>query len=144
MRSKGIGSIILVFMILLLPLKTSLSAQENKICLYFFYGAGCPDCARVEPQISQLQQNYPQLDVHSFEIYGNGTNLQLLNRFFDKYNVPQEIRKIPAAFISNTCLTGDKQILDNLEETIITSLEKGSPRPSLDEEGKSLHQYPYS
>ena len=82
MKSKGITSIILVFMILFLPLKTSF--PESRVCLFFFYGAGCLDCAKVEPQITQLQQKYPQLDVHSFEIYGNSSNLQLLNSLFDR------------------------------------------------------------
>jgi cytochrome c biogenesis protein CcdA len=138
MRSKGIGSIILVFLILFLPLRTSFSTQENKICLFFFFGTGCLGCARVEPQISQLQQKYPQLDVHSFEIYGNSSNLQLLNNLFDRYKISQEQRKIPAVFISNTCLTGDKQILDNLEEVITASLEKGCPCPLLEEGGEEL------
>jgi cytochrome c biogenesis protein CcdA len=138
MKSKRVKSIILVFLILLLPLKASFSAPESGVCLFFFYAAGCLDCARVEPLLSQLQQEYPRLDVHSFEIYGNGSNLQLLNRFFDKHKVPQEIRKIPAVFLSDRYLTGYKQILDNLEGIIISLLENGCPCPSLEEEGEEL------
>jgi hypothetical protein len=59
MKNKGILFIILVALSSFLPLETSFSAQDNKICLFFFFGAGCLDCARVEPQISQLRQKYP-------------------------------------------------------------------------------------
>ena len=131
MRETGITPIILVVLILLLPLKASFSAQEG-VCLYFFYGVGCPECAKVEPHISQLQQKYPQLDVHRFETYGNRSNLQLLNRLYDNYEVPQEQRKIPAVFISDSYLTGDKQILGELEEVVVALLETGCPCPSLE------------
>ena len=114
-------------MILFLPPKISLSIQENRVCLYFFYGVGCPECAKVESKISQLQQKYSQLDVYRFEIYGNRSNLQLLNRLYDKYEVPQEQRKIPAVFTSDSYLTGDKQILGELEEVVVALLETGSP-----------------
>ena len=53
MRETGITPIILVVLILFLPLKASFSTQD-KICLYFFYGTGCPECAKVEPQINQF------------------------------------------------------------------------------------------
>jgi len=136
MRSKGITLVILIFLSLFVG--TNISASETRVCLYFFFGAGCLDCTKVELQISQLEQKYPQLDVHSFEIYSNRTNLQLLNLLFDKHDVPQEQRKIPAIFISNTCLTGDKQIQEDLEEIIISLLETGCPCPSLEGEAKEL------
>ena len=132
MRKTGITPIILVVLILLLPLQASFSTQAYRVCLYFFYGIGCPECAKVEPQISQLQQKYPQLDVHRFETYGNRSNLQLLNRLYDKYEVPLEYRKIPAVFTSDSYLTGDKQILGKLEEVVVALLETGCPCPSLE------------
>jgi len=137
MKNAEIYCIISLVLASLLPPLTPTSAQEG-VCLYFFYGAGCPECAKVELQINRLEQNYPQLDVYSFEIYGNRSNLQLLNSLFDGYKAPQELRKIPAVFISNTYLTGDKQILDNLEEVITASLEKGCPCPSLEEGEEEL------
>ena len=115
MRNEGI-TLILIFLISLLPLEASFFALDSRVCLFFFFGAGCPECTKVEPQINQLEQKHPQLDVYSFEIYGNRTNLQLLNSLFDRYKVPQELRKIPAVFISNTYLN-----INILYEAVILS-----------------------
>jgi len=113
-------------------------AERNRVCVYFFYGVGCPECAKIESYINQLGQAYPQLEVHRFEIYGNRSNLLLLNRYFDKYRVPQDQRTIPAVFIHNSYLTGDKQISEHLEERIAGLLETGCPCPSLEGEAKEL------
>jgi len=137
MKNAGIYCIISLVLASLLPPLTSTYTQEG-VCLYFFYGIGCLDCAKAELQLSQLQQKYPQLEVHIFEIYGNRTNLQLLNLLFDKHEAPQEQRKIPAVFISDNYLTGEKQIQENLEGIIIASLETGCPCPSLEGEAKEL------
>ena len=53
MKNAGIYCIISLVLASLLPPLTSNSAQEG-VCLYFFYGAGCPECAKVELQSSQL------------------------------------------------------------------------------------------
>ena len=89
----------------------------NTTCIYFFYGDGCLHCARVEPFLSQLKEKYP-LEVHNFEIYNNRSNLLILNKYFDSYQIPERERGIPAVFITNSYMIGDKPILDNLEEKI--------------------------
>jgi len=135
----GIRSITVLALVLLSFLSAPLSAQrDTKICLYYFYGMGCSACARVEPYIGQLEQKCAQLEVHRFEIYGNRTNLLHLNRYFDKYEVPQDQRIIPAVFISNSYLTGDKQISEHLEERVVPLLETGCPCSSLEGEVKEL------
>ncbi|MEM3467680.1 MAG: cytochrome c biogenesis CcdA family protein [archaeon] len=96
-------------------------------CIYFFYGDGCPHCARVEPFINQLESKY-QLEIHRFEIYNNRTNMILLNNFFDAYNISNKERGIPTIFISNKYLIGDKPILENLENEIIINAGKGCPK----------------
>ena len=85
-----------------------------------------------------MEQKYPRLEVHRLEIYGNRSNLLLLNRYFDKHGILQDQRIIPAVFISNTYLTGDQQILEHLEERVVALLETGCPCPSLEEEAKEL------
>lgn len=85
----GIRSITLMILVSLFCLGTPVSAQRSpKVCLYFFYGVGCPECAKVELHIGQLEQKYPQLEVHRFEAHQNRTNLQLLKGLFEQYRVP--------------------------------------------------------
>ena len=113
-----------------------ISFAQN-VCVYFFYGDGCPHCARVEPFIEQLEQKYPQLEVHSFEVYKNQSNAQLLMSFFDSYNVSTNQRGVPIIFISNSYIVGDKPIFDNLEAKIKELSDTGSECPSLQNTGVS-------
>lgn len=92
-------------------------AQEN--CVYFFYGNGCPHCANVEPLILELQQKYPEANIQSIEVYTNRDNLLLMNYLFDKYNISQQYRGVPAAFIANEVIIGDTPIIQNLENKIL-------------------------
>lgn len=87
-------------------------------CVYFFYGQGCPHCARVEPYLETLEKIYPGIKIHRFEIYNNRTNLQLLMKYFDAYNVSDYERGVPVVFLVNKYFVGDKPILDHLLDSI--------------------------
>lgn len=88
-------------------------AEEEKTCIYFFYGDGCQYCAKVEPVIRNLAAQ-STVEVHKFEIYNNRDNLALLERYFDAYAVPYAERGVPAVFISNQYLVGYSPIINNL------------------------------
>jgi len=105
--------------------------QTNTTCIYLFYGNGCPHCARVEPFINQLELKYQNLEIHIFEIYNNRSNALLLNNYFDAYNISEKERGIPAIFIANKYLIGDKPILENLENEIKNN--EGAACPKLEE-----------
>jgi len=54
---------------------TNKTITENQtICIYFFYGNGCPHCANVEPLISDLAKKYPKVQIKPYEIYFNSSN----------------------------------------------------------------------
>jgi len=111
-----------IFLINIIPVHA-----EQTTCIYFFYGDGCPHCARVEPMINQLELEYQNLEVHKFEIYNNRSNALILNDYFDIYNISDKDRGIPAVFISNKYLIGDKPILENLENEIKNNPEVECP-----------------
>lgn len=111
----------------LILLFSTLTYAENKTCIYFFYGDGCPHCEKVEPFIDALS-NRTDIEVQRFEIYHNEDNSYLLNTFFTVNNVPQEERGIPAVFIANAYLTGDVNIQSSLEKLIREN--KGAKCPS--------------
>lgn len=54
--------------------------MKEGLVVYFFYGAVCPHCARVEPYISEMEQVYG-LDVRRFEVYGNRSGMLLLQDY---------------------------------------------------------------
>ena len=94
-------------------------SAANSTCVYFFYGDGCPHCAKVEPVINELEvQSAFPVDVHRFEVYSNRSNIVLLNELFEKYNVDANSRGVPVAFVGNEILIGDQQISENIYNVI--------------------------
>ena len=92
---------------------------EESACIYLFYGDGCAHCAKVDLFINQLETEYPDIAIHRFEIYNNRSNALILTDYFDAYDIPNKDRGIPAIFISDKYLIGDKLILSNLENEIM-------------------------
>jgi cytochrome c biogenesis protein CcdA/thiol-disulfide isomerase/thioredoxin len=100
-----------------------ISYADEKIQVNFFYGDGCPHCAKVEPVIDVLKNKFPQVLFNSYEIYHNQDNALSLYKLYDEYKVPQEDRGgVPIVFIGSEYFMGDKPIIDNLENKIIANL----------------------
>ncbi|MBN2142860.1 hypothetical protein JW711_06035 [Candidatus Woesearchaeota archaeon] len=125
------------FLVLLMVLLqvVSLATAQNDTCIYFFYGQGCQHCAKVAPFIEQLAAQHNELDVHTFEVYGDRENLVLLNEFFESYNIPDQDRGVPVVFIADHYLVGDAPILQNLEG--LMAQYEGAPCPLKMEEKAS-------
>ncbi|MFA5993272.1 MAG: cytochrome c biogenesis protein CcdA [Candidatus Pacearchaeota archaeon] len=95
----------------------NLSQTTNQsICVYFFYGNGCPHCANVEPIIEDLSKKYPTVQLKPYEIYFNASNQELFKDFSQRYDVKQQ--GIPAVFIGDKALIGESPIKNNLENDI--------------------------
>jgi len=122
--------IYILFLGILIISLAFVSAQEPT-CIYFFHGDGCQHCAQVEPIINKLavQSEFP-VEVHTFEIYNNRSNMILLNQYFDVYDIPTSERGIPVVLIGNNYLIGDKPIIENLDNLI--SQNKGLECPNLE------------
>ncbi|MEA3429971.1 MAG: cytochrome c biogenesis protein CcdA [Nanoarchaeota archaeon] len=103
---------ILIFSLLIINIASA------DTCAYFFYGKGCPHCGRVEPFIEYMETNDADLNIIHFEVYDNRSNLVLLEKYFDIYDVPRNKRGVPALFINDISLTGDTPILDNFPELV--------------------------
>jgi len=97
------------------------------ICVYHFYGNGCPHCARIQPFIDEMSAKYPQIQVKSFEIYFNGSNQEMYRDFVARYEVKSD--GIPAVFISDKAFIGENTIRVNLEEEIQYTLSHESVCP---------------
>jgi len=124
--------LLLLPLLLLAAVPDPAYAQEapgGTTCAYFFYGDGCPHCARVEPFMAQMEEKHPQLEIYEFEIYRNSENARLLNSFFEAYGIPQGERGVPIIFISDTYMAGDRPIIENLEAKIQGLSGTGAPCP---------------
>ena len=76
----------------------------SNVKVVYFYGEGCPHCARVKPLIDGLESR--GVRVQRFEVFVNRDNLRLLNEYFERFNVPVADRGVPAVFIGDSYLVG--------------------------------------
>lgn len=113
-----------------IPSQISPSSSDSvtqSICVYHFYGNGCPHCARIQPFINEMSAKYPQIQVKSLEIYFNGSNQEMYRDFVARYEVKSD--GIPAVFIGEKALIGENIIRNNLEEEILHTLSHESVCP---------------
>jgi thiol-disulfide isomerase/thioredoxin len=50
----------------------------GEVSVYFFYGEGCPHCAKEKPFLEKLQARYDGVQVQEYEVWSNAENRQLL------------------------------------------------------------------
>lgn len=87
--------------LLILPL--TVLAQE----IYFFRGEGCPHCASMEKFLDELKKEYPQLEIHDYEIWYNKENRQLAKQMAKERGI--EIEGVPTLFIGDEVIVGNRQ-----------------------------------
>jgi len=95
---------LLVFVLLLsFFLKKEILAKE-KLEIYFFWGQGCPHCAKEKPFLEELKQKYPQLEVKEFEVYYSQENQELFQRVAQAYKT--QAQGVPTTFIGKDFVVG--------------------------------------
>jgi len=103
--------IFLIFSLFFLLLPFVSFASEKII---FFWGQGCPHCAKVEQYIQK--NNLDEVfNIERKEIYFNEQNREDFMRICDRYNIPLEERGVPLAVIDGKCIVGDEPIIRALE-----------------------------
>jgi thiol-disulfide isomerase/thioredoxin len=78
--------------------------EKGKVCLYFFWGQGCPHCAKEKVFVEELKRKYPSLEVHDFEIYYNSENAKFWREICAKYNV--QPTAVPMTFVGDKVFIG--------------------------------------
>lgn len=83
----------------------SANAHEQTADIYFFWGDGCPHCAKEKLFLEDLQQEFGgRVAIHSYEVWYNTDNQDLLVSMARKLG--QEVSGVPALFIGDTLLVG--------------------------------------
>ena len=112
MDFKKLKKFLLIFLFLFILFNVSpVFSQEEETVLYFFYGKGCPHCAQEEIFLEKLIKKYPEVEIKSYEVFGNRDNAKLLLKLFEICGESGQVR-VPATFI------GDKVIIGYLNEEI--------------------------
>ena len=100
-------------------------AYGKSLDVYYFYGDGCPHCARVEPFLVEMEQKY-NLALHRFDIYNNRSAIALFDEYSAEHGLTLETRGVPAVFVSDFHFVGDAPILEGFEETVEKALKEGT------------------
>lgn len=61
-------------------------ASEKETNIYFFWGEGCPHCAKEKPFLEKLEQKYLEGKVYDFEVWYNSKTRDLLIEAGKKLN----------------------------------------------------------
>lgn len=92
-------------------------SQAQSICIYLFYGQGCPHCERVKPLIEELAVKYPLVQFKTYEVYFNTTNQAMFQDFNQRYGITEA--GVPTLFIGDRALIGETAIRTELEDRIV-------------------------
>lgn len=72
---------------------------EQKVVIYFFWGEGCPHCAKAKPYLEALVQENPSIELRMFEIYNSEENQTLFEKVSEIYGFTP--RYVPTIFIGD-------------------------------------------
>ena len=101
-------------------------AESSQVNVYFFWGSGCPHCAKEEKFLEFLESKYPQIKLRSYEVWNNADNRQLLMDLGKKMNV--NISGVPFTVVGEHYFTGwydEKSTGKAIEDAINCALENG-------------------
>ncbi len=99
-----IGKIIIILLFALLCACQPASAGNLPVNAYFFYGIGCPHCAAEKEYLEILKEEYPDLEIHEYEIYHNMDNAGLLKQVAGKLGA--RVDGVPFLVIGDKHFTG--------------------------------------
>ena len=51
-------------------------ATTQPVAIYFFWGDGCPHCAKAKPFLATLAEQYPTVEVRAYAVWYNVENQQ--------------------------------------------------------------------
>jgi thiol-disulfide isomerase/thioredoxin len=106
---------------LLLP-----ALAQDRAEVFFFWGEGCPHCAKEKVFLEKISEKYPEIEIKSYEVYNNAENQELLKEFAEKYNVGR--LAVPLTIIGDKYFLGyqDDEITGRAIEEQIESVLRGS------------------
>jgi len=129
MVEKKIFSLVLL-LILFISFASALTIEEinlesspENITPIFFYGSGCPHCAKASTFLESFELKYDFLEIKRLEI---NQNIDLINQLYLNYGVSvEEQSHVPILFIGEKYYLGDSPIIQNFETTMLNCSETG-------------------
>ena len=122
---KKLVSVLLV-LFLMVSFARPVLAQEKQVNIYFFWGENCPHCALEKQFLEELEEKYPEVEIHDFEIWDRSENRKLLIEVEKKLNT--NIPGVPFIVIGEGHICGwlnEETTGARIEEAVQCVLENG-------------------
>jgi hypothetical protein len=103
---------------------------EQPTEIYYFYGEGCPVCAKTTPFLEDLAGRHPGVRINRFEVWGSEENRTRLGTMAEAYRI--DPTGVPIVFIGENAWIGFRE---GATDEAITSVveactEQGCPDPA--------------
>lgn len=86
---------------------SDITFQNDKINLYFFWGAGCPHCEELFSFLESIQNEYGKyFNVYAFEVWYNEENGKIMDYFLEEFNDNVGKRSVPYFIIGDEPFEG--------------------------------------
>lgn len=72
--------------------------------VYFFWGEGCPHCAKEKPFLQSLQEKYEGVNVYDFEVWNSAENRELMIKVGSELNA--NVSGVPFTVVGNQYVVG--------------------------------------
>ena len=103
MSKKIITALLIV--LTLAPFSLTATAQAAQpVNVYFFWGDGCPHCAKEKVFLDQLKTEYPGINIFDYEVWKNSDNRELLIKVGNKLDA--EMSGVPVTIIGEKYFIG--------------------------------------
>ena len=132
---------ILFLLVLFFTSVNFVSAKETT--LYFFYGDGCPHCAKEKVFLTEMEDKYEDLTIKRYEVFGNVENSQLMETYKQKLDVSG--KGVPFTVVGEDYLYGymesyneklENMIRKELGLELLNSSENNNEEPKEEMENK--------
>jgi len=96
----------------------NITYDENKVNIYFFWGDGCPHCAKAHEFFDSIENEYGNYyTLNTFEVWHSEINQNIMHNFASKMN--EEVSVIPYIIIGNKTFKG---FTDSYKEDILEAI----------------------
>jgi thiol-disulfide isomerase/thioredoxin len=101
-------------------------AAPTQVHVYYFWGDGCPVCEQQRAYLAWLQERYPEVVVHAFEVWFAVPNRDLLVAFSDAF--AQAVTAVPVTFIGDHGWVGFGQVSSlQMTDVVEANRREGGP-----------------
>ncbi len=120
--------VVLFTVVVAAPVEAQTPTPVNPVYIYFFWGEGCPHCAKAKPFLEYLASKYPQIVFNSYEIYYDQQNQTKFLLMAEEYGIDQ--LAVPTIFIGPYHVQGYSEELDaSIEEVVNVCIKDGCVDP---------------